>query len=348
VIEGARILLTGATGMLGHCLARELVRGGAELTLVVRASSPEEARERARVALGDAPLDRVTTICGDVTKAGLGVRRREQAMLRSIDVVVHSAATTSFSKPVEVARTINVEATRRVLDLACATAVSKVVHVSTAFVAGKRTGRILESELEHCCGFQNGYQESKYEAELLVQRYRSALPLVVLRPSIVLDTVDLEEGQQSAFRFAIELIRSGILPALPGTRTTPVDLITDVDAARALTRLVESSAPGATYHVAGGDRAPTLEQVVAPIRAIDYLEADRFAWQVAKWKRQRPTLASLYDRLDTFLYELAHPKIFDTTRAEAALGAPATTTSALVFLHDATTEPRVPVGAFAP
>jgi long-chain acyl-CoA synthetase len=269
-------------------------------------------------------------------------------MLRSIDIVVHSAATTSFSKPVEVARTINVEATRRVLDLACGLAVSKVVHVSTAFVAGKRTGRILESELEHDCGFQNGYQESKYEAELLVRRYRSALPLVVLRPSIILDTVDLDDGQQSAFRFAIELIRAGVLPALPGSRTTPVDLITDVDAARALARLVERSVPGAAYHVAGGDRAPTLEAVVAPIRAIDYLDADQFAWQAAKWKRQRPTLASLYDRLDTFLYELAHPKIFDTARAEAALGAPAVTTSALASLHDAAIEPRVPVGALAP
>jgi hypothetical protein len=103
-----------------------------------------------------------------------------------------------------------------------------------------------------------------------------------------------------------------------------------------------------TYHVACGDDAPTLEDVVSPIRTIDYLDADHFAWQTAKWKRERPQLSTLYDRLETFLYELSCPKLFDTTAAEAALGGPAAITDALTALHETQPARRPAVEALVP
>jgi nucleoside-diphosphate-sugar epimerase len=195
---------------------------------------------------------------------------------------------------------------------------SRIAHVSTAFVAGKRTGLVRETELEHDFGFLNTYQQSKYEAELLVRRYRESLPVVVLRPSIVLDGQG-STRRRSAFRFAFELVKRGLMPAVPGTATTPVDLVTEDDAARAIARLLFLPRANGAYHVAGGERAPTLGDIVGPFGA-RFLTEEQFGWEVSKWRRERPRLAPVYDELASFIYELAYPKVFDVSRAEAALG----------------------------
>ena len=139
-----------------------------------------------------------------MAEPGLGLGSRDRARLRaSVDILLHAAATTGFTSPLETARNTNVVATRNVLAFAeRATALSRVAHVSTAFVAGRRTGRILEPDLEHDLGFQNTYQQSKYEAEQLVRSYGDRLPVVVYRPSIVLDGPGA--SQRSAFRYAFE------------------------------------------------------------------------------------------------------------------------------------------------
>ena len=120
VLAGARVLLTGATGRLGRCIAEQLVRGGCELVLVVRASSPEAARERIRAALpSEVDLGRVTALCGDVTEPGLGLGiAGPRAAPRVLDIVLHAAATTSFTSPLETARSTNVVATRNILAFA--------------------------------------------------------------------------------------------------------------------------------------------------------------------------------------------------------------------------------------
>ena len=332
MLTGARIVLTGATGRLGRCLAAELAQRGAELVFVVRAGSPEAARERVRAALPTVDLRRVTAVCGDVSHAGLGLRLRERQRLRgSVDFILHAAATTSFTEPLEVARSTNVEATRNVLAFAeRAPRLSRLGYVSTAFVAGRRTGRILERELEHGCGFQNTYQQSKHEAERLVRRHRDRLPVVVYRPSIVLDGPDAPG--RSAFRYAFELVRRGLLPALPGDSSTPVDLVTEADAARAIAHLLYASDDPETYHVACGALAPSLGEIVDGF-GVRFLDEGTFRWTLAKWRHEKPRLAPVYDELASFIFELAYPKVFDTACAVAALGAPVKTEDSLAALR---------------
>lgn len=336
MLAGARVLLTGATGRLGRRVAEELSRSGCELVLVVRASSPEAARERVRFELpvGIDPT-RLDAVCGDVTDPKLGLSLRMRARLRSsIDIVLHAAATTSFSSPLEASRSTNVTATENVLSLAeQATRLTRFAHVSTAFVAGKRVGHILESDLEHDCGFQNAYQQSKYEAELLVRRYGDVLPVTIFRPSIVLDGVGPDGPQQrSAFRFALDLVKTGSLSALPGSPATPVDLVLESDAARAIVRLLAAGGDAGTYHVAGGARAPTIGAILEPFHDVRYLSVDQFAWEVSKWRHEAPRRSRLYDELESFIYELAYPKVFDTTRADVELGGPVTTVDPLATL----------------
>jgi long-chain acyl-CoA synthetase len=286
----------------------------------------------------------VTALCGDVTQAGLGLRIRERRRLRAtLDVVLHAAATTSFTCPLEEARATNVAATRNVLAFAeRAPRLWRVAYVSTAFVAGKRTGRILEGELEHDCGFQNTYQQSKHEAERLVRRQADRLPVVVYRPSIVLDGPDAPG--RSAFRYAFELVRRGLLPAVPGTAATPVDLVTEEDAASAIARLLNAPDGSAAYHVAGGDRAPSLGDIVNPF-AVSFLGEEQFRWALSKWRHERPRLAPVYDELASFIFELAYPKVFDTTTVEAALGGPVPRSSSLASLFGGRAEAVEPAHA---
>jgi len=58
-------------------------------------------------------------------------------------------------------------------------------HVSTCYVAGKREGVILETELRHDAGYRNYYEESKYLAELEVESAKKQLPITIHRPAVV-------------------------------------------------------------------------------------------------------------------------------------------------------------------
>ena len=83
--------------------------GRRRLTLLVRASSPEAARDRSARRFRRRAHQQVTVLCGDVIEAGLGLGARERARLHaSVDVVIHAAATTSFSTPLDAARSVNV------------------------------------------------------------------------------------------------------------------------------------------------------------------------------------------------------------------------------------------------
>jgi thioester reductase-like protein len=323
VLAGARVLLTGATGRLGRCLVEELLKTGCELAVLVRGSSHEAARDRLRQTLSPAVrVGGLCVLCGDVTLPGLGLGPRERRRLgASLDAIVHAAAATSFSLPLKEAWATNVKATRNVLALAeRSPRLLRMAHVSTAFVAGRRTGLVLEDELKHGEGFLNTYQQSKHEAELLVAQRRDDMPVIVLRPSIVLEGPGSIQ-RRSAFRFAFELVRHGLMPALPGSAATPVDLITEGDAARAITRLLSAPQAAGTYHVAGGQRAARLGDILEAFD-VRYLGEDQFAWELSKWRHERPRLGPLYDELGSFIFELAYPKIFDTSRSEAALGGP--------------------------
>jgi len=192
-----RIVLTGATGFLGLRLLAEFLERGDEITVLVR-TSPERAL--ARLGRGLRALDRPTsgvqealarvTACRvDLASEwlGLGVTRFRE-LADWAQAVWHSAGQISLSGDAAKCA-VNVEGTMRVLQLAAAGRRRPAMHhVSTAFVAGMvREGVVLESDLEHDRGFANAYEESKYQAELLVREWSrvTGLPAAVYRPTVL-------------------------------------------------------------------------------------------------------------------------------------------------------------------
>ncbi len=263
------VLLTGATGFVGmEVLARLLEQGEREVMALVRAEDRTTARARVHDVLArlgaEEHAGRVYAIAGDVARPGLGLTRAERdAVAARTGAVVHCAASVSFALGLEQSRAINVQGTRRMLDLAArAPALERFVHVSTAYVAGTHEGPFGEDDLEMGQGFRNAYERSKHEAERLV-RARRDLPVSVVRPSIVVG--DSRTGWTSAFNvvyFPLHAFARGLATALPADPDAVVDLVPVDYVADGILVSLESAEPGSIALVAG-DRAVRVSELAA-------------------------------------------------------------------------------------
>src|SRR5436190_4050285 len=144
--------LTGGTGFLGgELLARLLERDDAPVYVLVRAGSDEEASARLDAVieslLGTAEpwSSRAVAVRGNVTQAWLGMSsERRDWLAERVGRILHCAASVSFTMGLAESRQINVDGTRRMVELGelCARrgGLDSFVHVSTAYVAGSHTG----------------------------------------------------------------------------------------------------------------------------------------------------------------------------------------------------------------
>jgi thioester reductase-like protein len=269
------VLLTGATGFLGmELMARLLEDGDRRVWALLRAPTQADAARRMHATLAslvpdpDAVAERVVPLAGDLMSPGLGLDpRRRDELAEGVGEVIHSAASVSFALPLDQARAVNVEGTRRVLELAASVAergdgLHRFAHVSTAYVAGTRPGLFGEEDLEVGQGFHNTYERSKWEAERLVRRYTERLPVQVFRPSIVVG--DEVSGWTSSFNVIytpLQAYARGALPAVPARRSAPVDAVPVSYVARAILALADAP-PGQTWHLATGPRANTVGELI--------------------------------------------------------------------------------------
>ena len=111
-------------------------------------------------------------------------------------------------------------------------------------------------------GFVNAYEQSKYEAELLVRA--SDLPWLVLRSStIVCDDITGAVTQLNAVHRALRVFHNGMAALMPGTEDTPVDLVTTAHVAQGVAELgMGRGQIGGTYHLCAGSGALPLGQLL--------------------------------------------------------------------------------------
>src|SRR5215469_14637467 len=122
------LLLTGATGFVGRELLWRLARRpGDRVVCLVRGKDDADSAAKLAHILDIArpePLNadeklRVRVIRGDITQDRLGLSAAQYDELASVATrIIHDAATVDWAAPLETTRRINVEGTRRVLELA--------------------------------------------------------------------------------------------------------------------------------------------------------------------------------------------------------------------------------------
>ncbi|MGH2912190.1 MAG: SDR family oxidoreductase [Solirubrobacteraceae bacterium] len=269
------VLLTGVTGFVGmELLVRYLEGTNRRVYALVRGRDDPEVAVRVERTLhslfgADHPYgERVVAVRGDITQTGLGLRGRGDELAERVGEIVHGAASVSFELGLEASRAVNVEGTRRVLELGehCHRrgGLRRLSYISTAYVAGEHVGRFSEDELEVGQSFRNAYEQSKFEAERLVARARSRIPITVLRPSIVVG--ERHSGWTSSFNvlyWPLRAFAQGAYVAVPARRdalvdVVPVDYVTD--AIFALSQAPE--AEGSTYHLTAGEHATSVGELV--------------------------------------------------------------------------------------
>jgi thioester reductase-like protein len=267
--QGA-VLITGATGFVGmELLARYLERGERRIIALVRGNGEEAARARIDAVLmnlfgdhGRAYAGRVEAVSGELTAPRLGLSQARFGQLaQQVSAIVHGAASVSFTLPLQEARAINLEGTRRMLEFAELARVDRYVHVSTAYVAGTHEGRFAERDLDLGQSFRNSYEQSKFEAELLV-RAHPQIPWTVLRPSIIVG--DRRSGWTAAFNVLYWPLRAfarGLFTAVPGIPSSPLDVVSVDYVADAIYELSERGGARQTYHLTAGPNASTMGEV---------------------------------------------------------------------------------------
>ena len=183
------IFVTGFPGFIATRLVKRLAVEGARFILLTQpaflATARAEASDIARELGVD--LERFRIVEGDITKPGLGLSTSElEGAQQDTTIVFHLAAIYDLNVACDVASHVNVEGTLNVSLFAKSVKNLRRYHyVSTCYVAGKREGLILESELHHDTGFRNHYEETKYLAELEVAALKSELPITIHRPAVV-------------------------------------------------------------------------------------------------------------------------------------------------------------------
>lgn len=189
MLRDETIFLTGFPGFIAGRLVERLAREGARFLLLVQPAFVERAHKEIAqlVKLTGAPVERFRVLEGDITREDLGLSASDLEETKSeATVLFHLAAVYDLAVAREVGMRVNVEGTRNVNRFALSLPKLKRYHyVSTCYVAGRRTGLILESELRHEAGFRNFYEETKYLAEVEVEALKSELPVTIHRPSVV-------------------------------------------------------------------------------------------------------------------------------------------------------------------
>jgi thioester reductase-like protein len=145
-------------------------------------------------------------------------------------------------------------------------------YVSTCYVAGKREGIILETELLHDEGFRNHYEETKYLAEVEVETLKSELPITIHRPAVVCgDSRTGETAKYDGIYYLIHYLRKwpgGLTLLNIGNRDVrlnlvPVDFVID----SMVTLAHDDRAIGATVQLAD-PATPTTQQLFNEISKV--------------------------------------------------------------------------------
>jgi long-chain acyl-CoA synthetase len=167
IFKGKNIFFIGGTGFLGKVTLSMLLHNFPDVGKVyatVRARDENESRSRfwttiitaepfdpLREKYGDGFEDfireKVVPVNGDVGNEFLGLDEEEaRRIMQDTDIIINGAGNVTFNPPLESALRTNVVGSNNIIQMARMMKKPRLVHVSTCFVAGTRSGPIWENE----------------------------------------------------------------------------------------------------------------------------------------------------------------------------------------------------------
>ncbi|XP_028107371.1 fatty acyl-CoA reductase 2 [Camellia sinensis] len=196
-LRGKSFFITGATGFLAKVLIEKILRTEPDvgkIFVLIKAKSKEAAMQRLKNEIIDAELfkclqqsygksyqafmlSKLVPVLGNVCESNLGLEEYTvDAISKEVDIIVNSAANTTFDERYDVALDINTRGPSRLMSFAKKCKKLKLfLQVSTAYVNGQRQGRIMEKPF--CVGDSIARESLIFETPTL--RVEDELKLVL-------------------------------------------------------------------------------------------------------------------------------------------------------------------------
>ena len=238
-----RVLVTGATGLLGRALVTSLLASGVPVRVLTRGTRPLPADWG----------DRVEVRAGDLTRA-----ETLAAALDGCGAVQHLAGELRDEARVEA---VNTAGTRHLLEAAGRAGIEHVVHMSSVGVMGIEAPGVADEDSDGAP--RSPYERSKKAAEEVVAEWtaRTGVPVTVLRPTIVFGA--REGSGPDSFLALLRAIASGRFMFVGRSAVANYVYVEDVAAAA---RLAGERRARGTFIVA--DPAPLDAFVAAAAEAL--------------------------------------------------------------------------------
>jgi nucleoside-diphosphate-sugar epimerase len=326
--------------------------------LLARADKQLSAQARVEQLLdwlGMGPKDRAPfkVVEALIDQPHLGLNQEEFGNLaQGIDEIIHCASHTSFSerKRQEVERA-NIKGLQQLLDLAVQGKCYSFHHVSTAYVAGKKSGPCREEFVE-TDSFTNVYEETKYLGELMLHQKceNQGIRLTVYRPSIVYGSSEngrslrfnalyyplrtilflknlfmkdiKEDGGKRAEQMGVTMGKNGSL-RLPirieagngnGLNLVPIDFLV-----KAFMEIMDTSLEGGVFHIVN-QRPKTIDELVAYTTRYFNLEGLQAVHTEAFHEKSRNSLEILFDTyVEAYKPYMADARIFNNDKTQSIL-----------------------------
>ncbi|KAL1561476.1 alcohol-forming fatty acyl-CoA reductase [Salvia divinorum] len=282
---GKNIFITGATGLLGKVIVEKIIRSTSvgKIYLLIKAKDKEAAFNRLNCEIMNSELftclkekygksfeefvkAKVIAVVGDICHPNLGMDFESiESIRKDVNVIIHSAACTTFNERYDVLFETNVNASQRVMRFAkTCTKLHLFTHMSTAYVAEGEEGVVLEKPLNiggldvadeislllksspnnidapkffkklgqqraSLVGYSTIYQLSKAMGEMCLNETRGDVPLLIIRPACI-ESCHSEPlpGWIQGMRMldpAIISYGKGLMPASYANPKVPLDII---------------------------------------------------------------------------------------------------------------------------
>ena len=248
-----KVFLTGATGFIGHHVARALAADGAQLRLLVRKTSN---------------LANLEGIAGETHVGDLADPESLKPALAGCDAVVHVAADYRLWIPDPAAMyKANVDGTRELLRLAREARVKRFVYTSSvATMHFRRDGLVINEETPVCLKDMVGhYKRSKFLAEQeAIKAAQDGQRVIILNPTSPIGPNDSKPTPTG------QIFLDFLNGKFPAYMDTGLNLVDVAEVARAHVTALTKGQPGRRY-ILGGENL-TLKQILDKMALITGLK----------------------------------------------------------------------------
>ena len=315
--------ITGFPGFVAKHLIQALFKQGVTTEVIAVVQYDELARAKVVVREIEQLFEQCQIILfeGDITLPNLDLSVADvQLIAPKITVVWHLAVEQNLMIKREKAWKINVHGTANVNEFACNLPnLQRYMYFSTAFISGKRKGNILEMELIRPPEFHNYLEETKFEAELLVDDLKLELPVTIVRPTMVYGHSQTGETQRfDGLYFLMNMIdhfKDQMLFPQLGSKQTDLQVVAvDYVINASIALCLNDQAEGETVHLTD----PKPYKVLEVYQRLVQLMTSRKTFStlplgIAKVMLEQPNFRNTWHVPPQMIDYLDHPAHFDTS-----------------------------------